>query len=73
MFAEAARRLIIVDDVDDFADDPNPLEKRSGDRHSTAFGRGLDAADSFFDGVVHLPPAGTNISVARFQTEHHRN
>jgi hypothetical protein len=42
MFAGAARRLIIVDDVDDFADDPNPLEKRSGDRHSTAFGRGLD-------------------------------
>ena len=42
MFAEAARRLIIVDDVDDVADDPNPLEKRSGDRHSTAFGRGLD-------------------------------
>jgi hypothetical protein len=30
MFAEEARRLIIVDDVDDFADDPNPLEKRLG-------------------------------------------
>jgi hypothetical protein len=42
MFAEAARRLIIVGGVDDFADDPNPLEKRSGDRHSTVFGLGLD-------------------------------
>jgi hypothetical protein len=30
MFAEAPRRLIIVGGVDDFADDPNPLEKRSG-------------------------------------------
>src|ERR1700738_4344885 len=31
---------------------------RSGDRHSTVFGRGLDATNSFFDGLVHLPPAG---------------
>jgi hypothetical protein len=31
---------------------------RSGDRHSTVFGRGLDATNSFFDGVVDLPPAG---------------
>ncbi len=30
MFAEAARRLIIVGDVDDFADDPNPAGEALG-------------------------------------------
>jgi hypothetical protein len=30
MFAEAARRLIIVDDVDDFADDSKTLESARG-------------------------------------------
>jgi hypothetical protein len=53
MFAGAVRRLIIVDDVDDFADDPNPLEKRSGDRHSTAFGRGLDPKNQM--GAINTP------------------